>query len=122
MGIGVWPESIVLSHERSRTMKRILVALVMIAVVPALALGADRPKSQMVAQAKTDSGAMPKVGEAKVVTLRGTVEAIDKEKQTVTLKGAKGKTLTVKVRDPQKLDAIKVGDPVIGKYYESLMI
>src|SRR5262245_37591156 len=97
-------------------MKTILVALVMVAVVPAIALG-----GQMVAQAKTDSGAMPAVGEAKLVTVRGTVEAIDKDKQTVTVKGPK-RTLTVKVRDPQKLDAIKVGDPVIGKYYESLMI
>ena len=102
-------------------MKTILVALVMVAVVPAIALGADPPRGQMVAQAKTDSGAMPAVGEAKLVTVRGTVEAIDKDKQTVTVKGPK-RTLTVKVRDPQKLDAIKVGDPVIGKYYESLMI
>jgi len=102
-------------------MKTILVAFVMVAVVPVVALGADAPRSQMVAQATTDSGAMPKVGEARLVTVRGTVEAIDKDKQTVTLKGPK-RTLTVKVRDPQKLDAIKVGDPVIGKYYESLMI
>ena len=102
-------------------MKTMLVALVMVALVPAVALGADSPQNQMVAQAKTDTGAMPKVGEARLVTVRGTVEAIDKEKQTVTLKGPK-RTLTVKVRDPQKLDAIKVGDPVIGKYYESLMI
>jgi len=104
-------------------MKRILVALAMVGLVPAIALG-----GQIVAQAKTDTSpktdtsAMPAVGEAKLVTLRGTVEAIDKDKQTVTLKGSKGKTLTVKVRDPQKLDAINVGDPVIGKYYESLMI
>jgi Cu/Ag efflux protein CusF len=102
-------------------MKTMLVALVMVAVVPAIALGADVARNQMLAQAKTDTGALPKVREAKLVTVRGTVEAIDKEKQTVTLKGPK-KTLTVKVRDPQKLDAIKVGDPVIGKYYESLMI
>ena len=102
-------------------MKTIFVALVMVLVVPAIAFGADPPRNQMVAQAKTDSGAMPKVGEARLVTVRGTVEAIDKEKQTVTLKGPK-QTLTVKVRDPQKLDAIKVGDPVVGKYYESLMI
>ena len=57
--------------------------------------------------------------EAAVVTLRGTVEAIDKEKQTVTIKGPK-RTLTVKVQDPKKLEAIKVGDPVVGKYYEAL--
>jgi ribosomal protein S17 len=56
-----------------------------------------------------------------VITLRGTVEAIDKEKQTVTLKGPK-RTLTLHVRDPKKLEAIKVGDPVVGKYYEALAI
>jgi ribosomal protein S17 len=26
----------------------------------------------------------------------------------------------VRVQDPKKLDAIKVGDPVIGKYYEAI--
>jgi len=102
-------------------MKTILVALVIGAVMPGTVLGADPARSPMVAQAKTDSGAMPKVGEARVVSVRGTVEAIDKEKQTVTLKGPK-RSLTLRVRDPKKLDAIKVGDPVVGKYYESLMI
>ena len=49
------------------------------------------------------------------------MEAIDKEKQTVTLKGPK-RTLTVQVQDPKKLDAIKVGDPVVGKYYEAVAL
>ncbi len=71
------------------------------------------------AKPKAPEAAKPKVQEAAVVTLRGTVEAIDKEKQTVTLKGPK-RTLTVQVQDPKKLDAIKVGDPVVGKYYEAL--
>ena len=47
------------------------------------------------------------------------MEAVDKEKQTVTIKGPK-RTLTVRVQDPKKLEAIKVGDPVVGKYYEAL--
>jgi Cu/Ag efflux protein CusF len=63
--------------------------------------------------------AMPKGQEAAVVTLRGTVEAVDKEKQTVTIKGPK-RTLTIRVQDPKKLEAIKVGDPVVGKYYEAI--
>ena len=75
----------------------------------------------MIAQAKTDQEAPPKITEATVLTLQGTVEAIDKEKQTVTLKGPK-RSLTVHVRDPKKLEAIKVGDPVVGNYYESFMI
>ena len=28
----------------------------------------------------------------------------------------------MRVSDPKKLEAIKVGDPVVGKYYESLLI
>ncbi len=102
-------------------MKTIMVALAIAGLAPGVALGAGPTQSQMVAQAKTDSGAMPKREEARVVSLRGTVEAIDKDKQTVTLKGPQ-RTLIVRVRDPKKLEEIKVGDPVVGKYYESLMI
>jgi hypothetical protein len=73
-----------------------------------------------VAQAAAPAAA-PRAQGASAVTLRGTVEAVDKEKQTVTIKGPK-RTLTLQVRDPKKLDAIKVGDPVVGKYYEALAI
>jgi hypothetical protein len=99
-------------------------------VVAALVTGllASGSSASVVAQATSPPAvkpaapaAKPKVQEAAVVTLRGTVEAIDKEKQTVTLKGPK-RTLTLHVRDPKKLEAIKVGDPVVGKYYEALAI
>src|SRR6185295_18354396 len=56
---------------------------------------------------------------ATVVTARGTVEAIDAQKQTVTIKGP-NRTVVLLVRDPKKLEAIKVGDPVIAKYYEAV--
>ena len=76
-------------------------------------------------EAKPKAGATeagkPKVMEGAVLTVRGTVEAIDKDKQTVTLKGPK-RSLTLQVRDPKKLEALAVGDPVVGKYYESLAI
>jgi Cu/Ag efflux protein CusF len=74
----------------------------------------------LVAQA-TPQTAPPKVQGASAVTVRGTVEAVDKEKQTVTVKGPK-RSLTLQVRDPKKLDAIKVGDPVVANYYEALAI
>lgn len=76
----------------------------------------------MIAQATGSEGAKPSKTEARTVTVRGTVEAVDKENRTVTLKGPKGGTLTLTVRDPQKLDAVKVGDPVVARYYESLAI
>jgi ribosome maturation factor RimP len=102
-------------------MKTFVVTLMIGAVLPGTALGANPAPAPMIAQAKSDQGGAPKLAEAAVVTVRGTVAAVDKDKQTVTLKGPK-RTLTLRVSDPTKLEAIKVGDPVVGKYYESLMI
>jgi hypothetical protein len=42
-----------------------------------------------------------------------TVEAVDKDNQTVTLKGPKGNTRTVKARNPDNLDKVAVGDRVL---------
>jgi Cu/Ag efflux protein CusF len=64
----------------------------------------------------------PAVGEARQIKMRGTISAIDKEKSTVTLKGQKGRTITLDVQDPAKLDALKVGDPVVGTYIEAIAI
>jgi hypothetical protein len=68
--------------------------------------------------AKTDK--MPGKAEAASVKVRGTVDAVDKEKGTVTLKGPKGRTITLPVRDKSKLDVIKVGDPVVATYVEAV--
>ena len=65
---------------------------------------------------------MPGKGAGVAVKVRGTVDAIDKDKGTVTLKGPKGRTVTLEVRDKQKLDAIKVGDPVAATYMEAVVI
>ena len=100
-------------------MKTLAVALMTSVFLPVAAFGADLAPAKILAQAKPDAGAMPGRAEAREVTVRGTVAAVDKDKQTVTLKGPK-RTLTLQVRDPQKLEAISVGDPVIAKYYESL--
>jgi hypothetical protein len=54
--------------------------------------------------------------------VRGTVDAVDKEKGTVTLKGPKGRTVTLGVKDKAKLDAIAVGDPVVATYIEAVAV
>lgn len=56
----------------------------------------------------------------RVVQVKGTIAAIDKDAKTVTLKGPKGRTLTLDVQDPQKLEAVKVGDPVVATYMEAV--
>ena len=70
------------------------------------------------APAKT--GKLPGGREVAGTKLRGTVDAVDKEKGTVTVKGAKGRTVTLPVRDKSKLDVINVGDPVIATYVEAV--
>jgi hypothetical protein len=62
------------------------------------------------------------IGEATVVTLRGWIDAIDKANRTVRLKGPRGGTVTLDVKDPQKLDAVQVGDPVLASYVEALAV
>lgn len=88
-------------------------------VTPATAAPPER--SVILAQATPADVTRPKVTDAALVTVRGTVEAVDTEKKTVTLKGPK-RSVTMQVRDPQKLQAIKVGDPVVAKYYEAVAI
>ncbi len=64
----------------------------------------------------------PAVGEAAVVKVHGTVSAVDKENRTITLKGPKGRTVTLDVQDPSKLEVVKVGDPVVAAYVEAVAI
>src|SRR5882724_8388523 len=62
------------------------------------------------------------VAEATMVTIRGWIDAIDKTNRTVTLKGPRGGTVTLDVKDPQKLEAVAVGDPVVAAYMEALAL
>jgi hypothetical protein len=65
------------------------------------------------------AGALPSGSQAASVKVNATVEAIDKDKGTVTLKGPK-RTVTVAVNDKSKLDLINVGDPVVATYTEAV--
>jgi Cu/Ag efflux protein CusF len=64
----------------------------------------------------------PAAAEVKAVKVHGTIAAIDKDAKTITLKGPKGRTVTLDVQDPQKLEVVKVGDPVVATYYEAIAI
>ncbi|HEY7541573.1 MAG TPA: hypothetical protein VIF11_15620 [Methylomirabilota bacterium] len=71
-------------------------------------------------KAPADTGKAPGRAAGRAVTVKGTIAAIDKDKNTVTLKGPKGRTVTIEVKDPSKLDQIKVGDPVVATYMEAV--
>jgi Cu/Ag efflux protein CusF len=74
------------------------------------------------AVAQAQSADKSVAGEITAVKVSGTVKAVDRQTRTVTLVGPQGGTLTLVVRDPEKLDAVKVGDPVVATYYEALVI
>lgn len=108
-------------------MKRVIVViLVTVGLLSACVSAALAQTSTAPAPAPAPAPAKPEgkpaVGEARQVKMRGTISAIDKEKSTVTLKGPKGRTITLDVQDPSKLDVLKVGDPVVGTYIEAIAV
>ena len=67
-------------------------------------------------------GAKPSGAVMQTTTLKAKVTALDKKKQTVTLEGPNGGTVTIKVEDPKKLDNVVVGNLVEAVYREAVVI
>ena len=107
--------------KRARGTISMMVGLFLVSAVAASGQTTTTPPPAPPPAATAPAGT-PAIGEAKVVKLRGTISAIDKENHTITLKGARGRTLNLEVQDPAKLDVLKVGDPVVGTYYEALLV
>jgi hypothetical protein len=64
-----------------------------------------------------------KVAMADAVRVSATVQAIDKDKRLVTLKGPKGNTFVVHAGPEVKnFDQVKVGDEVVVRYVEALTL
>jgi hypothetical protein len=81
------------------------------------------PAAQPPAPPDKPSAGAPGVVMADVVVINATVEAVDKDKRTVTLKGSGGRTVTLKVGPNAKnFDQIKVGDKVKGKFLDSVAL
>jgi ribosomal 50S subunit-recycling heat shock protein len=56
------------------------------------------------------------------ITVTATIEAIDKDKPSVVLKGPEGNLTEVKVQNPENLKKVKVGDQIEITYTEALAI
>jgi hypothetical protein len=67
-------------------------------------------------------GEKPGAGGAQELRLVGTITAIDKATQNVTLTDLDGGVLVVKARDPENLDKVAVGDPIVLTYTEAVAI
>ena len=86
--------------------------------------GDGTPPEAAVATAgqRAEPGEKPAGALAQVVTVSAEIIAIDRTANRVTLKGPEGNFRVLQVRDPKKLESVKVGDMVYATYTESLGI
>lgn len=72
--------------------------------------------------ATAPAGMRPAGAGASAVTIVATIASIDRKTNTVQLRGPEGETVSVKVKDPSRLDAVKVGDLVEITYTQAVAI
>lgn len=72
--------------------------------------------------AKAKAGEKPGVAGARQVTAIAEVTAVDPKKSTITLKGPKGKVVTLNVQNPEQFKVVKKGDQVDVTYTEALAL
>jgi hypothetical protein len=90
------------------------------AAVMSIAVGTALAQTGGMAAVKSEPG---KVTMAEAVRVTASVEALDKAKRLITLKGPEGNTFVVQAGPEVKnFDQIKVGDLVVASYIEALTL
>lgn len=69
-----------------------------------------------------EKGAKPGAMGARMVTVTSTIEAIDHDPPSVTLKGPEGGTRKIKVKHPEYLENVEVGDLVEMIYTQAVAV
>ncbi|MGO9829144.1 MAG: hypothetical protein ACLPJH_03320 [Myxococcaceae bacterium] len=67
-------------------------------------------------------GQLPGGAVLKQDTIKAKVTAIGKHKESVTLVGPEGNSVTIQVKNPKNLTGVKVGDDVEATYTEALAV
>jgi hypothetical protein len=78
--------------------------------------------TEAVATDRSEPGKKPEGVIARTVTLNGTVQAIDMQNKTATIKGSGGNTVEVQMQHPERWEKVKVGDTITAKYSEALAL
>jgi len=101
--------------------------LVMVDYLEELNLTLKKDGKEVLGRKVSQGGARSKAGEplagavAQQIEVTADVTAVDTKKQLVTLRGPE-QTIELKVRDPEQLKLIKVGDQVQAVYTETLAL
>jgi len=102
--------------------------ILVVTYAEALAYEVKKPGAVGAAASTAVGAATAKPGEkpagvvARETKVTVTITAIDEKAPTVTFKGPKGNTRTIKVKDPAKLKDVKVGDKVEITYTQALAL
>ena len=80
------------------------------------------PKETTKKETEAPEGNEPGMVKMSTTKLVATIEKIDEAASSVTLKKPDGTSFTVKVKDPDNLKLVKVGDQVDIRYSESMAI
>jgi hypothetical protein len=93
-----------------------------------LAISAHKPGETQpliettVASSRAKPGETPGAADVQRTTVVATVVGINKHAGTVTVKGPRGKVVTVSAEDPKRLDQLAIGDHIELVYTEALAI
>jgi hypothetical protein len=80
------------------------------------------PLTVLESKAKAPPGTDPAAGGLRVIKAVTTVEGLDRPTQSLTVKGPRGNYATVRVKDPSKLEKLRLGDTIIVTYAEALAV
>jgi hypothetical protein len=84
--------------------------------------GGIRSATAQAASAPAPAGAVAGGAVGKQVVIMANVTAINAKTSTVTLRGPKGNSVDLEVKDPAQLKLVKVGDQVEAVYTEAMAI
>jgi hypothetical protein len=109
-------------NGRRNVIKRIVLVAALLVVLGrgsnnvAVAQGGQQPS-------ETSTAAPPEAEHSvTVLTVRGKIVEIDRVKMLMTIEGTEERRIALRVANPHNLDAAKVGDIVVTRYYEVVKI
>jgi hypothetical protein len=98
------------------------ISLIVGLIVIGLALNKAASAQSGQATRASPSGSVEAVRSITVITVHGKIAEVDKAEKQVVLEGPKGQKVTLKVNNPYNLNAAKVGEPVVTRFYEVVTI
>jgi hypothetical protein len=74
------------------------------------------------AEARNGPNAAPSAYDMRRVRALVTIASVDKSAQTVTVKGSNGRYYTSRVKDPSRLDKVRIGDSILMTFTEATVV